>query len=162
VSLTIRVDATGNGTIASANGQRVINVAQPKPCHRPPNATLDQVTVTLTRTDTYSGGDLGGGQVFGGVDFQPDFVLIVTDTMDQSVDFTQPNGNGTFDDCVTAPSHSSVASNPVASGVNFSGTSITDVNGVVTGFDFNQPPAPGKSGTIDTVITFSGQLLRLQ
>ena len=161
VTVTMQVDATGKATVASASGQRSLSIFTQVPCHHPPNHTPSTVTISTERVDTLSGGN-GGGQLPFGIDFSPFLVLSASIDRNQATDFTQPEGDGSFSNCITATTTSSSTSNFSPSGVNFTGEPITDANSVVTVIDFSAPAETGRQGNDVTVTTFSGQLLRSQ
>ena len=157
VDVTMQADASGNMTVVSASGTRVINVNQRKICHRPPNLTPDILSESIARTDTLSGG--AGGGSLAGVGFQP--FLVNTSSIIVEQDPSISGGfDATFNDCVTVALTSSLPSNFAPTNISFSGALILDAQGSLIGFDFTRPEETvSRNGTVTTT-SFSGRLLR--
>lgn len=157
VEVTLQADASGNMTVVSASGTRVINVSQKTLCHRPPNRTPDFIIESIARTDTLSGG--AGGGSLAGVGFQP--FLVNTSSIIVEQDPSISGGlDATFNDCVTVTLTSSIASNFSPTNIGFSGAPILDAQGSLIGFDFTMPEEiVNRNGTVTTT-SFSGRLLR--
>ena len=69
VEVTLQADASGDMTVVSASGTRVLNVSQKTLCHRPPNRTPDFLNESIAVTDTLSAAAGEGGS--GATELQP-------------------------------------------------------------------------------------------
>ena len=159
VEVTLQADASGNMTVVSASGTRVINVSQKTLCHRPPNFTPDFIIESVAVTNTLSGGAVGGS-LAAGVGFQPFLVNTSSIFVRQDPSISNDQLTATFNDCVTVTRTSSIPSNSSPTDIGFSGAPILGAGGSLIGFDFTRPvQIVSRSGTVTTT-SFSGRLLR--